>query len=286
MLAAAFVGVPGYYEVEWVVVRYGGLTVVCTPGWGSIAGGPINAGHNQRTLEGFCGQTVAYYYTPGRLAVFRQQFENAHRRPGLDPATFATELGILALRGFSDMKEKARVLMVRNKFIAAQQSCDLHRHLDSAAPETSIGDTVDSCRIWESHAEPIAIDNWCQDPVYSQPTLLMPPPATGGSAQLRYRAGSVMPALNESPRRVRHSSADRELLIRNVLEAVGARQNVMSERLRSSELELLLRDMPPYAVYVRWQTGLLVSSDWLRPVTWGGWRADFPDRGRGSADVS
>ena len=42
----------------------------------------------------------------------------------------------------------------------------------------------------------------------------------------------------------------------------------------------------PGAVYVRWRTGLLVSSDWLRPVTRGGWRAGFPDRGRGSADVS
>ena len=159
----------------------------------------------------FVDELSAYYNTPGRLAVFRRQFENARRRPGLDPATFATELGILALRGFSDMKEKARDLMVCNKFIAAQQSCDLRRHLDSAAPETSIGDIVDSCRIWESHAEPIAIDNGCQDPVYSQPTLLMAPPATGGSARLRYRVGSVMPALNESPRRVRHSSADREL---------------------------------------------------------------------------
>ena len=39
-------------------------------------------------------------------------------------------------------------------------------------------------------------------------------------------------------------------------------------------------------VYVRWRTGLLVSSDWLGPVTRGGWRAGFPDRGRGSADVS
>ena len=36
----------------------------------------------------------AYYNTPGRLAVIRRQFENARRRPGLDPATFATELGI------------------------------------------------------------------------------------------------------------------------------------------------------------------------------------------------
>ena len=40
------------------------------------------------------------------------------------------------------------------------------------------------------------------------------------------------------------------------------------------------------AVYVQWWTGLLVSSDWLRPVTRGGWRTGFPDRGRGLADVS
>ena len=131
----------------------------------------------------FVDELLVYGNTPGRLAAFRRQFENERRRPGLDPATFATELSILALRGFSDMKEKARDLMVRNKFIAAQQSCDLHRHLDSAAPETSIGDIVDSCRIWESHAEPGVIDNWCQDPVYSQPTLLMPPPVTGSSAR-------------------------------------------------------------------------------------------------------
>ena len=55
--------------------------------------------------------------------------------------------------------------------------------------------------------------------------------------------GSVMPASNESPRTVMHSSADRELLIRNVLEAVGARRNVISKR--SWSRELLLRDMPP-----------------------------------------
>ena len=88
----------------------------------------------------------ANYKTPGRLAVFRRQFENVHRRPGSDPATFAMEFGILALRGFSDMKEKARDLMVRNKFIASQRSCDLRRHLDSATPETSIVDIVSLSR--------------------------------------------------------------------------------------------------------------------------------------------
>ena len=92
-----------------------------------------------------------------------------HRRPGLDTATFATELGILALCGFSDMKEKARDLMVRNKFIVSQQSCDLPHHLDSATPETSILDIVDSCRIWESHGEPVAIENRGHDSAHRQP---------------------------------------------------------------------------------------------------------------------
>ena len=32
------------------------------------------------------------------------------------------------------------------------------------------------------------------------------------------------------------------------------------------------------AVYVRCKTGLLISSDWLRPVTRGAWRAVLPDR--------
>ena len=110
----------------------------------------------------------------------------ACHRPGLDPATFATELGILALRGFADMKEKARDLMIRRKFIAAQRSCDLRRHLDGAAAEASIGGIVDCCRIWECHAEPAAMDSVRQDPVDSQPTLHKLPPATFGSAQLQH----------------------------------------------------------------------------------------------------
>ena len=39
-------------------------------------------------------------------------------------------------------------------------------------------------------------------------------------------------------------------------------------------------------VYVRWRTGLLVPSDWLRPGMRGSWRTGFPDRVSGSADVS
>ena len=181
----------------------------------------------------------AYYKTPGRLAVFRRQYENVHRRPGSDPTTFATMLGMLALRGFSDMKEKARDLMVRNKFIASQQSCDLRLHLDSATPETSIVDIEDSCRIWESHAEPIAVMHRCQDTEYRMPKLLMPPPATDSSG---FTVGSVMPTSDESTRRGSHSSADWELLIRNVLETVATRRDIISGRRRNTELEQLLQD--------------------------------------------
>ena len=40
------------------------------------------------------------------------------------------------------------------------------------------------------------------------------------------------------------------------------------------------------AVYVRWKTGLLVESDWLRPVMRGSWRVDPPVTERCVADVS
>ena len=40
------------------------------------------------------------------------------------------------------------------------------------------------------------------------------------------------------------------------------------------------------SVYLRWRTGVLVPSDWLRPLTRGGWRTGFPERVRGSVDVS
>ena len=41
-----------------------------------------------------------------------------------------------------------------------------------------------------------------------------------------------------------------------------------------------VRPHPQLAVYVRWKTGLLVSADWLRPVTRGAWRAVRLNRGR------
>ena len=50
------------------------------------------------------------------------------------------------------MGKRARDLMIRNKFIAAQQSCELRRYLDGASSDASIQEIVDSCRVWESHS--------------------------------------------------------------------------------------------------------------------------------------
>ena len=71
----------------------------------------------------------------------------------MHPATFATKLEILAVRGFGDMGKRARDWMIRDRFIAAQRSSGLHRHLDGVSSDTPIRDIADRCRVWESHSE-------------------------------------------------------------------------------------------------------------------------------------
>ena len=107
----------------------------------------------RESWTGLVSGLSAYYQSPGRLAGLRRQFERAFRQPGLDPATFATDLGILVIQGFGDMKEQARDTMIRDKFIAGQGQCALRRQLDGFAQDTPIGEIVDSCCVWESHSD-------------------------------------------------------------------------------------------------------------------------------------
>ena len=96
---------------------------------------------------------AAYYQSPGRLAGLRKRFSDAFRQPGLDPAMYATNLGMLAIQGFGDMGGQIRDKLIRDKFISGQEQMALRRQLDGFSEDTPIGEIVDSCRVWESHSD-------------------------------------------------------------------------------------------------------------------------------------
>ena len=68
------------------------------------------------------------------------------------------------------MGQTARLRLTRDRFVAGHDNCDLRRHLDSVPPETPIRDVVDHCRVWESHADPIARHTTKPTPDMTYPT--------------------------------------------------------------------------------------------------------------------
>ena len=111
---------------------------------------------------------AAHYGSPGRLANYRRQFEKTTRTVREDPTRFATALEMLAVKAFGDMGRTAQLRLIRDQFIDGPGNCDLRRHLDSVPLDTSIRDTVDRCRVWESHADPSArrLTKPSPDPIY------------------------------------------------------------------------------------------------------------------------
>ena len=109
----------------------------------------------------------SHYGSPGRLASYRRQFDKTERIPGEDPANFGITLETLAVKAFGDIGQTARLRLIRDRFIAGHESCELRRHLDCLPPDTPLCDIVDRCRVWESHAELAERD-------VSQPKLTYP----------------------------------------------------------------------------------------------------------------
>ena len=76
------------------------------------------------------------------------------------------------------MGQTARLRLIRDRFIAGHESCDLRRYLDCVPPDTPLRDIVppdtplrdivDRCRVWESHADPEVrrISKQLPEPVY------------------------------------------------------------------------------------------------------------------------
>ena len=95
----------------------------------------------------------SHYGSPGRLASYRRQFDKTERKPGEDPANFGITLETLAVKAFGDIGQTARLRLIRDRFIAGHESCELRRHLDCLPPDTPLRDIVDRCRVWESHSD-------------------------------------------------------------------------------------------------------------------------------------
>ena len=93
----------------------------------------------------------SHYGSPGRLANYRREFDETVRKPGEDPSNFAIAL---AVKAFGNMGQTARRRLICDRFIAGHGSCDIRHYLDCVPPDMPLGDIVDRCRVWESHADP------------------------------------------------------------------------------------------------------------------------------------
>ena len=80
----------------------------------------------------------SHYGSPGRLATYRRQFDKTARKPGEDPANFGITLETLAVKAFGDIGQTARLRLIRDRFIAGHESCELRRHLDCLPPDTPL----------------------------------------------------------------------------------------------------------------------------------------------------
>ena len=95
----------------------------------------------------------SHYGSPGRLASYRREFDKTVRKPGEDPSNFGITLETLAVKAFGDIGQTVRLRLIRDRFIAGHESCELRRDLDCLPPDTPLRDIVDRCRVWESHSD-------------------------------------------------------------------------------------------------------------------------------------
>ena len=121
----------------------------------------------------------SHYGSPGRLANYRREFDKTVRKMGEDPSNFAIKLETLAVKEFGNMGQIARLRLIRDRFIAGHESCDLRRYLDCVPPDTPLRDIVDRCRVWESHgtSEMRRTSKLIPEPVY--PTYVVEQPDYG-----------------------------------------------------------------------------------------------------------
>ena len=206
---------------------------------------------SRRVVPGFLIKSLSdHYNAPGRLAEYKRQFQRAFRRPGDDPSILATELETLARRAFMDIDTKIQLQLVRDRFIDGQAECALRRHLDSLGPNTPMTDIVDCCRVWESHREVEIQPQTSADRrparVICQVTEVEPAPATSLETEtVEDIIRKLLPTPALPPPQAVPIPSDRDLLIKQLMEAICSPRPVAQERSAATDLETLLLNWLP-----------------------------------------
>ena len=126
-------------------------------GWSGVIGGTTGPRSRRSEFGVFpkptgCGGTAGggEPHHPERREVGQQEREVRTQTPSKLGASLQTRW---SLNSMAMVAGSSICRMVRDRFIADQQSCGLRRHLDSVPPDTPIREILDRCRVWESHSE-------------------------------------------------------------------------------------------------------------------------------------
>ena len=126
----------------------GGTAVVITSSRGCPERGIIDPDAPPGFQDGTDGRLIVSLRIARPMATYRRQFDGRVRKLDEDPANFGITLETLAVKAFGDIGQTARLRLIRDRFIAGHESCELRRHLDCLPPDTPLRDIVDRCRVW------------------------------------------------------------------------------------------------------------------------------------------
>ena len=133
--------------------RYGRPTTLVPHGGERIECHSLDAGDTTSQTGRFGHCTNGTLRIAGPIGGLSKPVQEDSPKEREDPSIFTIDLETLAVKAFGDMGPKARLRLIRDRFIAGNYNCALRRHLDSVPPEIPIQDIVDRCRVWKSHAD-------------------------------------------------------------------------------------------------------------------------------------
>ena len=141
-----------------------------------------------------------------------------------------------------DVDLKIQLQMVRDRFIDGQADRSLRRHLDSLGPNTQMIEMVDSCRIWERHCEPEIRPRMGTDrgPVHmtGQKSEDRPIPAIPSEMEsVEEMIRRLLPTPAPPPLQAAPKYADRDILVRQLMEKIFPQMLVAQERPPTNDLE-------------------------------------------------